>query len=35
MIGRGMEWRFEMIENFLNEAEAGIGNGRLENGFTP
>jgi hypothetical protein len=25
MIGRGMEWRFEMIENFLNEAEAGIG----------
>ena len=28
MIGRGMEWRFEMIENFLNEAEVGIESGR-------
>lgn len=25
MIGRGMEGRFEMIENFLNEVEAEIG----------
>ncbi len=28
MIGRGMQWRSEMIESLLNEAEAGISSGR-------
>jgi hypothetical protein len=33
VIGRGMEWRFEMAGNFLNEAEVGIENENKRTGF--